>query len=111
MSDRLNRVEIIKLRTSDNRFHAIRREILGSFYEPDANRDMARLVLLRHAAWETDWSIHLHWDTTEAQAHASASPQGQRLISTLGEFGRVNHAVWMQDIILTGQSPGQTPES
>lgn len=43
---------------------------------------------------DTDFSIHLMFDSTDT--NSKGSPLGQNIVSTLNEFGLVNHSVWMQ---------------
>ncbi len=53
------------------------------------------LNLYSHATVESDVSIHIHWDR-EHPGIPRKSPQGLRIADTLGEFGMVNHALWIE---------------
>jgi hypothetical protein len=49
----------------------------------------------RHAALETDLSVHLHWKSERPEENGSAL--GLRLAQALKEFGLVDHSVWMEE--------------
>ena len=52
--------------------------------------------MYRHALWETDWSLHLHWESQKPENNGSAL--GLRLSQALEEFGLVDHSIWLEDI-------------
>lgn len=47
-----------------------------------------------HATIETDYSIHLLYDS--GNVDKNGSPLGLRLVSALKPFGLVNHNVWIE---------------
>jgi hypothetical protein len=49
----------------------------------------------RHAALETDLSVHLHWDSEPPEPNGSAL--GLRLAQALKEFGLIDHSVWVEE--------------
>jgi hypothetical protein len=53
-----------------------------------------RLRVYRHAALETDWSLHLRWASHRAQEAGYAWTF--RLVQTMKEFGLVHQSVWVE---------------
>ncbi|MBN2398694.1 MAG: hypothetical protein JXI32_09960 [Deltaproteobacteria bacterium] len=62
------------------------------------------LRLYRHATVEIDVSIHIHWNR-ETQERPLKSPLGLRIADVIGEFGMVNHAIWIEDTDRNPSSP------
>ena len=48
----------------------------------------------RNLTVETDWSIHLHYESE--RENICKSPLGLRLAAALKEFGLVHHSVWVE---------------
>jgi hypothetical protein len=49
----------------------------------------------RHAALDTDWSVHLHWESERPEQNGSTL--GIRLARALKEHGLVDHSVWVAE--------------
>jgi hypothetical protein len=91
---RMKWIEIIRLRSS-----AIAPKTLKEFMSALANNRHPGLTgvrICRHAAWETDWSLHLQWESEKLEKNGSAL--GLRLGQALEEFGLVDHSVWIQEV-------------
>jgi len=50
--------------------------------------------IYRHAALETDLSVHLHWESERPERNGSAL--GLRLAQAFKEFGLVHHSIWVE---------------
>ena len=88
-------LEIIKLRSAGNGLEALTEELLRPVSRADQEKGLKKIRLYRHATIETDLSVHLLWETRPGDVRMSTL--GQRLASALGEFGRVNHSVWIEE--------------
>ncbi len=88
-------IEIIELRSLENEVDAIRQELKGPFSEIDKRDGLKEIRLYHHLLVETDLSVHLYWENKGKNNKKSSL--GLRLASALGEFGRVNHSVWIED--------------
>ena len=86
-------LEVIKLRSAGGSLgllDELLRPILGS-----NERGLAEMKTLRHAALETDVSVHLYWNSEMPEPNGSAL--GLRLAQALKEFGRIDHSVWVEE--------------
>ena len=83
-------LEIIELR-----FGGSDRKMLKSkLYKLLETVENSEIKVYSHVNVKTDFSIHLtHYSE---KADRSGSPLGQHLVSTLKEFGLVNHNVWVK---------------
>jgi hypothetical protein len=86
-------IEIIELRTRSHR--GVLQELDVESFLTDASLAVkpCAISIYRHGSIETDFSIHLIYDSKQADIHGSAL--GERLASLLKEFGLVNHTVWV----------------
>jgi hypothetical protein len=87
-------IEIIKLRSGRKA-----REPLKAFLSAIAKNGQCGLIqtrIYRHAAWETDWSLHLHWESERPDKNGSAL--GLRLSQALEEFGLIDHSIWIEEV-------------
>jgi hypothetical protein len=87
-------IEIIKLRSSGKAPEPLK----AFFLEIDNNgqRGLRRIRIYRHVAWETDWSLHLHWESEQPGKDGSAL--GFRLSKALEEFGLIDHSTWIEEV-------------
>ena len=85
-------LEVIRLRSGGNH-HGWLEELLRSM-SPSGSSGLLRMKTYRHAALETDLSIHLHWES-ERPAH-DGSALGLRLAQTFKEYGMADHSVWVE---------------
>ena len=105
----MNWLEIIDLRSAGNGIEALKQTLLRPVTKNDHKGGLTKISLYHHASVETDLSIHLKW-TAEAK-NPARSGFGLRLASSLKEFGRVNHSIWIEDqITLFNQKGGSEDE-
>jgi len=87
-------LEIIELR-SVSKHHALVEQDLADL-AAGADQEVKPQVInvYRHLTVETDWSIHLHYQSEREDV--CESPLGLRLAAALKEFGLVHHGVWVE---------------
>jgi len=86
-------IEIIRLRSAENAS-----EPLKAFLPTMGRNGRPGLLearIYRHALWETDWSLHLLWESEKPEK--SGSTLGLRLSQALKEFGLVDHSIWIEE--------------
>jgi hypothetical protein len=86
-------VEVIKLRSA-GMGSGLREELLLPMGK-DAQNGPVEMKAYRHAALDTDWSVHLHWESERPEQNGSAL--GIRLARALKEYGLVDHSVWVEE--------------
>ena len=72
--------------------------LLKEFLLPMAKVGQSGLVEMktyRYAAMETDWSVHLHWESDRPDQNGSLL--GLRLVQALKEFGLIDHSIWIEE--------------
>ena len=86
-------IEIIRLRSAKNASEPLKAFLpaMGKTGQPG----LLEARIYRHALWETDWSLHLLWESENPEK--SGSTLGLRLAQALKDFGLVDHSVWTQD--------------
>jgi hypothetical protein len=87
-------IEIIRLRSAGNA-----PESLKAFLSAMAKNGQPGLIearIYRHATWETDWSVHLRWESENPEKNGTAL--GLHLSQALGGFGLVDHSQWIEQI-------------
>ena len=85
-------LEIIKVRSV-----RINSEELDEFLRSMDKISQKRLIeikIYRHAAIETDLSLHLLWIAKQPEKNGSAL--GLRLAQALKDFGLIDHSLWME---------------
>jgi hypothetical protein len=87
-------LEIIEFRSVGKNRTTMEKKINGLIDEVKQKMRQQAIKVYSHISVETDFSIHLYNDSDSADY--GGSPLGQRLISALGEFGLVNHSVWIE---------------
>lgn len=87
-------MEIIRLRSSGKISESLKELLYGLIRADQPGLIEARLY--RHASWETDWVLHLHWDSEKPEEDGTAL--GLRLSQTLAEFGLLDHSIWIEEI-------------
>jgi hypothetical protein len=100
---RMKYMEIIKLRSARKASEALEGLLSGL-----TRTDQAGLIetrLYRHATWETDLALHLHWESEKPQKDGSTL--GIRLSQALKEFGPVDHSVWIEELGINRQGEEQ----
>ena len=86
-------LEVIKLRLAWGG-----ESLLEELLRPKAEvgqRGLVEMKTYRHAALETDFSLHLHWDSENPKQNGSTL--GLRLAQALKEFGLIDHSIWIED--------------
>ncbi len=86
-------LEIIKLRCA-GKGSALLDELLMSATQTGQSA-LVDMKTYRHAALDTDLSVHLCWKSDRAEQNGSIL--GIRLAHALKEFGLVDHSVWIED--------------
>jgi hypothetical protein len=87
-------IEIIKLRSVGKAPEPL--EAFLSAVSRNAQSGLTEMSLYRHAVWETDWALHLHWESEKPLK--DGSPLGIRLSQALKEFGPIDHSVWIEEL-------------
>ena len=90
----MNWVEIIKLRSA-GKGSGVLEEFLLSMVKVSQS-GLVEMKTYRHAALETDLSVHFHWESERAEQNGSAL--ALRLAQALKEFGLVDHSVWIEKV-------------
>ena len=88
-------VEIIKLRSAGKAPESLKAFL--SMIARNGHSGLTEMRIYRHAAWETDWSLHLHWETEQPEKNGSAL--GLRLSQALKEFGLIDHSTWIEEVL------------
>jgi len=86
-------LEIIKLRCA-GKGSALLNELLMSATQTRQS-GLVDMKTYRHAALDTDLSVHLYWKSDRTEQNGSIL--GIRLAHSLKEFGLVDHSVWIED--------------
>lgn len=87
-------IEIIKLRNAGKVPESLKRFLSGLL--KNAPPELIEVRLYRHASWETDWALHLHWETEQPEKNGSAL--GLHLSQALKEFGLIDHSIWIEEV-------------
>ncbi len=90
-------IEIITLRSPDtgkgSTADAVSKLVVEGMGSDSDRR--VRIKIYRHAAFDTDISLHLLHDSRQSDGQPSSL--GQRLATALKEFGLVSHNVWIEE--------------
>jgi hypothetical protein len=86
-------LEVIKLRSAEKGF-GLMEELLLSVDE-FSQSGLVEMKTFHHAALDSDWSIHLHWESELPEENGSSL--GLRLAKALKEFGLVDHSIWIEE--------------
>jgi hypothetical protein len=86
-------LEVIKLR-SVQKDSALLDELLMPKNQPEQS-GLVSMKTYRHAALDSDLSLHLCWDSEPMQQNGS--PLGLGLAQSLKEFGLVDHSIWVEE--------------
>lgn len=91
-------IEIITLRSPENINGELANELLKGVDESDVASDtqkhLVKIKTYHHSVVETDFSIHIYWES--AQGRQDKSALGLRFFSILKPLGLLNHAVWVE---------------
>jgi hypothetical protein len=86
-------LEVIKLRSSGKDSRLLEELLLS--IDRFNQRGLVEMKTFHHAAVESDWSIHLHWQSERPEQNGSSL--GLRLAQALKEFGLVDHSIWIEE--------------
>jgi hypothetical protein len=86
-------LEVIKVRSAGGS-SGLPEELLLSISGSNQS-GLVEMKTYRHAALETDASVHLHWNSEMPEPNGSAL--GLRLAQALKEFGLIDHSVWVEE--------------
>jgi hypothetical protein len=86
-------LEVIKLRSAGKDSGSLNELLL--LMDKFSQRGLVETKIYRHAALETDLSVHLRWDS-EWPERTGSSP-GLHLAQALKEFGLVDHSIWIEE--------------
>jgi hypothetical protein len=87
-------LEVIKLRGAGNG-EGLLKEFFREMNKAGQNTGLIQIKTYRHAALETDLSVHLHWESDRPDQNGSTL--GLRLARALKEFGLIDHSVWIEE--------------
>jgi hypothetical protein len=87
-------LEIIKLRSAGNHT-VLLEELFQRIANSDKNMGLVEMKIYRHAALESDLSVHLHWKSEKPEKNGSGL--GIRLVQAFKEFGLINHSIWIEE--------------
>jgi hypothetical protein len=87
-------IEVIKLRIAEKNPELVEQEIVKLISEVGNNGSMREIKLYHHAVVGNDLSVHVHWESGNAEPQGSAT--GLCLVHLLKEFGLISHSVWVE---------------
>jgi len=85
-------LEVIKIRSAGENSR-LREEFLLPMAQSSLD-GRVEIQIYRHAALETDFNVHLRWESKRPEQNGSAL--GLRLAQAFKEFGLVDHSVWVE---------------
>jgi hypothetical protein len=88
-------LEIIELRSVGKNREFLERELKNLIEELEKETERRAIKVYNRVAIDSDFSIHLFHDSINADINGS--PLGLHLVSTLKEFGLINHSVWTEE--------------
>jgi hypothetical protein len=87
-------IEIIKVRSPGKVPESLKGFLSG--LTKNGQPGLPETRLYRHGTWETDWALHLYWESEKPQKDGSAL--GIRLSQALKEFGPIDRSVWIEEV-------------
>ncbi len=85
-------LEVIKLRSAGKDSQLLEELLLS--IEKFSQSGLVERKKFHHAALESDWSVHLLWESNRPEQNGSSL--GLRLAKAFEEFGLVDHTVWVE---------------
>jgi hypothetical protein len=89
-------MEVVKLRIAEKNPESVEKEVVKLIKELGNNGSMKDIKLYRNALVDNDLSVHLLWETDNAEPQGSAT--GLCLVHVLKEYGLISHSVWVERI-------------
>lgn len=87
-------VEVITLRSLAKVNIETMDELLRQVFKSKISGFTPKIRIYRHSTVETDFSIHICWETEEQ--HPRGSPLGHQFTDGLKELGLLTHSVWVE---------------
>ena len=87
-------VEVITLRSLARVNIESMDELLRQVFKAKLSGFTPEIRVYRHSTVETDFSIHIYWETKEQ--HPKETPLGHQLTDGLKELGLLTHSVWVE---------------
>jgi len=87
-------LEIIELRSADNKREFLEQELKHLTIDLNIETEQLVIKIYNHLTVDSDFSIHLVHDSKTADI--DGSPLALQLVSTLKEYGLINHKVWVE---------------
>ena len=100
-------LEIIELRSVDRDRVLNELDLMSLVAELEQGSWPKEIKIYVHGTVETDMSVNLIYDSESVDTRGSSL--GLRLVSTLREFGLVNHSVWVERPRLTDKKERGEP--
>lgn len=91
-------IEIITVRTAGTPGTKVVADILRGIGANAGREKPVMVKLFSHATVESDLSIHIQWEASRMDHRKSSI--GLELAGLLGDFGLVNHSVWIEEKIV-----------
>jgi hypothetical protein len=87
-------LEIIEIRSMGGNREILKSQLQDLINDLSKEAELWSVKIYRQVMLETDFSIHLFHDTEEPETGCSTICS--RLVSSLKDFGFVNHTVWIE---------------
>jgi hypothetical protein len=87
-------LEVIMLRAAGNN-EGLLEELFREMNRAGQKGGLEEIRTYRHAALETDLSVHLHWKSERPEQNGSSL--GLRLVQAFKEFGLTDHSIWIEE--------------
>jgi len=94
----MTHLEIIEIRTTEKNHAALETYLTRWQAGVLAGTKALRVKIYRHAALESDFSIHLLYDNSTGEFDARVL--SERLVCVLKDFGLVNQTRWVEKSVL-----------
>lgn len=88
-------LEVIELRSASSNLKNFEPRLKTLMEELHNETKMRKIIIYNRFSIDSDYSIHIHHDTNEAEINRS--PMGLHLAAILKELGLVNHTVWIEN--------------
>jgi hypothetical protein len=90
-------LEIIEIRSVGSNRKLLESQLQDIIKELSRETDQLTVKVYRHAALDTDFSVHIHHNSKMTDTKCSSICT--LLLQALKEFGLVNHTVWIEQEI------------
>jgi hypothetical protein len=88
-------LEIIEIRAVGSKRELLESQLQDLINVVNQDTNLQTIKVYMHVILETDFSIHLFHDSQKVDT--SCSSICTRLVSSLNDFGLVNHTVWVEN--------------